>query len=72
MTKFLANLPWVPLVLAAIFMGLSPFVPEPHLYEKVKMLFAGALTRPIDIFDMLFHLAPTLLLVAKWVASSKS
>lgn len=72
MNKFLANLPWFPLALAAIFMGLSPFVPEPHLYEKVKMLIAGALTRPIDIFDLFFHLAPTLVLVAKWVASRKS
>jgi hypothetical protein len=33
-----------------------------HLWEKLKMLFAGALTRPIDIFDLFLHGAPVVLL----------
>lgn len=53
------------LLIAAIFLGLSPFVPEPHLWQKLKMLFAGELVKPLDMFDMLFHVAPTLLLLAK-------
>ena len=39
-------------------------VPEPHLVEKAKMLAAGTLTRPIDIFDVFWHmLFPTLLVI---------
>lgn len=52
-------------VLLALTIGLSPFFPEPHIWEKLKMLAAGTLTRPIDIFDLMFHAAPWLLLVAK-------
>lgn len=65
---FLIKMPWLPLVLAALLMGLAPFVPEPHLVEKFRMLRAGQLTRPVDIFDLCFHLLPTLLLVAKLFA----
>ena len=59
------------LVIAAIFLGLSPFVPEPHLWQKLKMLFAGELGQPLDMFDMLFHGAPTLLLIAKLARNNK-
>ena len=45
-------------VLAALTLGLAPFVPEPHIWEKLKMLAGGTLTRPIDIFDLLMHAAP--------------
>ncbi|MBA1331644.1 RND transporter, partial [Candidatus Endoriftia persephone str. Guaymas] len=41
--------------------------PEPHIWEKLKMLRAGTLTRAIDIFDLLFHAAPFLLLLLKLV-----
>ncbi len=53
------------LVIAAIFLGLSPFVPEPHLWQKLKMLGAGDLGQPSDMFDVLFHAAPSVLLIAK-------
>jgi len=62
---FLRQLPWPPLVLAALLMGLAPFVPEPHLVEKFRLLLAGRLSRGLDLFDLGFHLLPTLLLVAK-------
>lgn len=52
-------------VLAALTLGLAPFVPEPHLVEKLRMLAAGDLTRPIDIFDLLMHAAPWALLLLK-------
>lgn len=65
---FLSRLPWPPLLLAALLMGLAPFVPEPHLVEKFRLLLAGRLTRPLDIFDLAFHLLPVLLLVAKSLA----
>ena len=52
-------------VLFALTLGLAPFLPEPHLWEKLKMLASGTLTRPIDLFDLLYHAAPWVLLVLK-------
>ncbi len=52
-------------VLIAALLGLAPFTPEPHLVEKLRMLAAGTLTRPIDIFDLCLHAAPWALLAAK-------
>ncbi len=52
-------------IIAALTLGLAPFVPEPHIVEKLRMLAKGTLVRPIDIFDLLFHAAPWLVLVAK-------
>lgn len=65
--RFLDPIPLPILAMIAIFMGLAPFVPQPHLLEKLKMLAAGRLVRPLDIFDLFFHLVPVLLLVAKIV-----
>jgi len=62
---WLDKLPLVVLIIAALTLGLAPFVPEPHLWEKLKMLAAGTLTRPLDIFDLVWHAAPWVLLVAK-------
>ena len=64
---FLDQIPLTLLVLAALTLGLAPFVPEPHIWEKLKMLAAGTLTRPIDIFDLLLHAAPFVLLALKLV-----
>ncbi|PIE13357.1 MAG: RND transporter [Rhodobacterales bacterium] len=63
--RILDGIPWNILFVACIFLGLAPFTPEPHLWEKLRMLAAGTLSRPIDIFDMLMHGAPFLILVAK-------
>ncbi len=64
---WLDRLPLSVLVVIALTLGLAPFVPEPHVWEKLKMLGAGRLTRPIDIFDLLLHGLPWLLLAAKLV-----
>jgi hypothetical protein len=64
---WLDKIPLAPLALVAVVLGLAPFVPEPHLWEKLKMLAAGTLSRPIDIFDLLLHGAPLVLLIAKLV-----
>ncbi len=53
--QWLDALPFLPLVIVAIFLGGAPFIPEPHLVEKVGMLFSGSLIRPIDIFDLFYH-----------------
>lgn len=53
------------LAVIAVLLGLAPFTPEPHLWEKLKMLAAGTLVKPLDIFDLFLHGAPVLLLVVK-------
>jgi hypothetical protein len=65
--EWLDKLPLAVLLILALTLGLAPFVPEPHLWEKLKMLAAGTLSRPLDIFDLLWHAAPWLLLAAKLV-----
>lgn len=62
---FLDTLPWNLVILACLTLGLAPFFPEPHIWEKLKMLAAGELAKPIDIFDLIMHGAPFVLLVAK-------
>ena len=64
---FIDQIPLHLLILAALTLGLAPFFPEPHIWEKLKMLAAGTLTKPIDIFDLLLHAAPWILLAAKLV-----
>jgi hypothetical protein len=50
---------------AAVLMLLAPFQPMPHVVEKILMLKKGLLKKPIDIFDLFFHLIPTILLIIK-------
>ena len=59
--RFLDGIPWHILILASLFLGLAPFVPEPHIWEKLKMLASGTLSKPIDIFDLLMHATPFLI-----------
>lgn len=63
--KWLDKIPLSLLLPLAVVMALAPFVPEPHLWEKLKMLAAGTLVRPIDIFDLFLHGTPLLLLMLK-------
>ena len=63
--KWLDRIPYMLLAPLAIFLALAPFSPEPHLWEKLKMLFAGTLLRPIDIFDLFLHGIPLLILLLK-------
>ena len=55
------------LAIIALFLALAPFKPEPHLWEKLNMLAAGTLVRPIDIFDLFLHGTPLVLLLIKLV-----
>ena len=61
----LAYLPWSILIVMCATLGLAPFVPEPHIWEKLKMLVSGTLTQAIDIFDLMFHAVPWVLLLLK-------
>jgi hypothetical protein len=63
--RLLDAIPLSVLIIASLTLGLAPFVPEPHIWEKLKMLAAGTLTQPIDIFDLAMHALPWLLLLLK-------
>jgi len=65
MIDFLRRTPITLFLMISLTLGLAPFMPEPHIWEKLKMLVAGDLTKPIDIFDMAFHGIPWVLLLAK-------
>jgi len=68
--RFLTWLRQVPLsylIVVACVLGLAPFLPQPHLLEKLGMLVAGDLTRPADIFDLFFHGTPVALLVTRLI-----
>jgi hypothetical protein len=67
MWSFLDKIPYAILIIIAVFMLLLPFKPMPHVVEKLIMLKNGVLTRPIDIFDLFYHLIPTILLAIKIV-----
>jgi hypothetical protein len=61
----LDQIPLSLIVLACLTLGLAPFFPEPHIWEKLKMLAAGDLVKPIDIFDLVMHAAPFVVLGLK-------
>ncbi len=70
--KWLDETPMWMVVIGALALGLAPFVPEPHLVEKLRMLFAGTLARPIDIFDLLMHASLPVLLVVKLIRFARA
>lgn len=62
--KWIDKIPLGSLAILGLALGFAPFYPEPHLWQKLKMLADGTLTRPIDIFDLFFHAAgPTVLAI---------
>lgn len=65
MIALIQSMPISILVVLCLTLGLAPFVPEPHIWQKLKMLAAGELTRPLDIFDLLMHGLPFLLLALR-------
>ena len=50
------------LIPIALLLGFAPFFPQPHIVEKIRMLLAGTLKKPIDIFDLAWHAWPFALL----------
>jgi hypothetical protein len=65
MMKFLDRIPLPFLVAIALWLAVAPVVPEPHLLEKLRLLSQGALSRPLDIFDLLLHSVPLVLLAVR-------
>ena len=63
--RFIQSLSWTFVLILPLTLGLAPFAPEPHIVEKLTMLFNGELSKPIDIFDLFLHGAPWVLLLLK-------
>ncbi|PVE06126.1 hypothetical protein [Limnohabitans sp. Rim28] len=63
--RWIDRIPKWLLVALAIYLAGAPFVPEPHLVEKWRMLFEGHLSRPIDIFDFFLHTLPLVVLAIR-------
>ncbi len=59
--KWIDKIPLPVLAVLALMLGLAPLSPQPHLWEKLIMLAGGALSRPVDIFDLFLHGTPVLL-----------
>ena len=65
MRKLFDRIPLSLLIVLCLTLGLAPFTPQPHLWEKLGMLASGNLTEPLDMFDLLLHGFPWLLLMIK-------
>jgi len=52
----------IPLV---VVLGFAPYLPRPHIVEKIRMLMSGTLRRPIDVFDLFWHGWPFVLLMVR-------
>ncbi len=70
--QFIDKLPYPTLIIVALLMLAAPFVSEPHLLEKMRMLMDGTLTKPLDMFDVVWHLLPAILLGVKFVRSRRN
>lgn len=63
--NWLDKFPLPILIALAAWMAVAPISPEPHLLEKLRMLSQGALVKPLDMFDLLLHSAPIVLLLLR-------
>ncbi|HIP37051.1 MAG TPA: hypothetical protein EYG85_09375 [Crocinitomix sp.] len=59
--------------MASLILGLAPFVPEPHIWGKLKWVMGGGAFSgehpmgAMDWFDLLMHGTPWLLLIVSLV-----
>ncbi len=65
MWTWLDDIPYHIFILFTIFALLAPFRPMPHVMEKLIMLKKRELRRPIDIFDLFYHLIPLIFLIVR-------
>jgi hypothetical protein len=72
MRRILQSLPWPLVIMACVTLGLAPFRPMPHVWEKLRMLMGGSLSAPADIFDLLMHGLPWIILALKLALGRKS
>lgn len=59
---------WGFILLACLTIGLAPYVPEPHIWGKLRWVAGGAKgMQTMDWFDLLMHGLPWALLLRKIV-----
>lgn len=63
--RWIDRVPILWLAGIALYLAGDPFVPEPHLVEKWRMLTQGGLNKPIHIFDFFLHNAPIVVLMIR-------
>ena len=68
---WLNKIPLSLILPVAVLLALAPFSPEPHLLEKLRMLAAGTLVKPVDILDLFLHGTPLVILVMKLFVAGK-
>jgi hypothetical protein len=55
---------WPIFALASLTLGLAPFLPEPHVWEKIRWIATGqSMDQSIYWLDFLMHGAPWVLLL---------
>jgi hypothetical protein len=55
---------WKSMLFASLTLGLAPFLPEPHIFGKIRWIMGGAVgMQPMDWFDFLMHATPWILLI---------
>ena len=60
-------------LIASLTLGLAPFSPEPHVWEKIQWVLSGAQgMKPIDWFDLVLHGTPWVMLVISVANKFKS
>ena len=65
------SIPFSFLLVLCLTLGLAPFTPEPHIWEKLKMAAAGTLSNPVDIVDFAMHGLPFILLLLKLISLAR-
>jgi hypothetical protein len=55
---------WKFVIILTLLLGLAPFVPEPHIWGKIKWIAGGAKGMgALDWFDFVYHGIPWVLLI---------
>ena len=60
-------------IMLSLTLGLAPFVPEPHIWGKLKWIAGGAVgMQPMDWFDTVLHGAPWFFLIIQVAINIRS
>lgn len=63
--RWIDRIPKGLLVAMTVYLAGAPFLPEPHLVDKWRMLLDGSLSQPIDLFDFFLHTLPMVVLAIR-------